>query len=381
MISLVEYYQKNQFIPTTFDIMSEDKLEQHRRKRENLYVNKLSIPNMTWRNACVLEAGCASGENSLIYAQMGARLTLIEPMESSINKLGNLFRHYNMEESVEKIYIDTIENVTLDKQYDIIVAEGFIHALDRKRDVIRRLYRNLCDGGLLIVSANNSVGCFCECVKSAIAQLYCLRNNISELNDKVAAVRSFFSDDFERIPHSRPFELWAKDTLFNPLITSGSFYDFDRMIDDLSDMQPAYYSSWPSYKHANDLKWHKYIPDNSQETDKAIQGYKLRLPSFLLGAAQLESEALKYLLEHRDSNFQLHIESVLAAVNRELHEGQAGSIISACRELKEVFHGKIQRLFLEIIDNLTDLNPDTYRKSTALRRHWGVPYHYIVFYK
>ena len=75
MQRLFDYYQKNQFIPTTFDIMSREKLAQHRRKRENLYVNKLSLPKLIWREAKVLEVGCASGENALPQPPVRPRRT------------------------------------------------------------------------------------------------------------------------------------------------------------------------------------------------------------------------------------------------------------------------------------------------------------------
>ena len=136
-MKLHEYYINNKFNPTTFDILSEEKLTRHRVKRDNLYVKKLSIPNLVWKNAKVLEVGCSSGENSLLYAEMGAKLSLVEPVVDSVKRLKKLFSHYTLTGSIKKVYVDEIENVKIGEDYDIVVAEGFINTLKKRREVLK----------------------------------------------------------------------------------------------------------------------------------------------------------------------------------------------------------------------------------------------------
>lgn len=383
MITLSEYYSRNQFNPTTFDILSEEKLHIHRQKRDNLYLNKLSIPNLVWRGARVLEVGCSSGENSLLYAQRGAKLTFIEPLASSIEKLKSLFRHYNIEQAVEKFHLDTIENVPLEESYDIIVAEGFLNTLERRGQIIRRLYQNLVEGGLLIISTNDAVGTFLECIKAALAQLYCLEQNLDEIDEKVDAIRPFFEADYNCIPHSRDFSLWAKDVLLNPVTTSDPFYDFDEIIEDLSDPEPGFYSSWPSYRPVNDLTWHKYIPDNSKELEKIVCGYRLIRPSFLLGRVARETPAMRFLLENQDDRITPGVKNIITAVKRQLHERRPDGITQAVQQAMQscAGQGEVHQILSEILENLKNLNPQTYRDSPLLRKYWGVPCHYIVFCK
>ncbi|MHC4587619.1 MAG: class I SAM-dependent methyltransferase [Planctomycetota bacterium] len=382
MNTLVEYYEKNRFIPTTFDIMTSERLDVHRMKRENLYVNKLSIPNLVWRNAKVLEVGCSSGENSLLYAQMGAKLTLVEPLQFSVDKLKSLFDHYDLRKRIENIYVNTIENVTLSEPYDIIVAEGFLYTLGHRGKILRRLFQSLANDGLLILSTLDAVGSFCESMKAVIAQLYCRKKKIEDIDEQVEAIRPFFQEDFEGIPHSRSFELWAKDGLLNPLMTNNPFYDFDEMVTDLSAYCLRFYSSWPSYKYADDLKWHKHAPDETQRLKQVVQSYHMRRPSFLLGQVLNQLDGAKFLLEYQNDDLIFQIKNILFAMKRQLHEGQAGSLLPAAQQAKEkITWGQSKQILAEVVDNLTMLKPQVYRSSDTLRQHWGVPYHYIVFSK
>lgn len=385
MTKLFEFYKKHQFIPTTFDILSDENFRRHQLNRENLYVNKLMIPSIVWRNAKVLEVGCGSGENSLIHAKNGARLTFIEPLEYSINHLKALFRHYGVEGAIENIYIDTVENITLDKQYDIIVAEGFISTLQSRRQVLRKLYQSLANDGLLIFSTMDITGGFCEFAKAAIAQFYCRKKNIEDLDRQAETIKLFFKKDYTQIPHLRTFELWAKDILLNPVMTSNLFYDFDEIVKDLTSLKPKFYSSWPSYKHSNDLRWYKDAWDKTKDKDLeyAIQGYYLRRPSFMFGEIKEESEAMSFLLKNQD-NFKPvtpHLKNIIYAIEKELHKGETGISLSIIQEAMEACHGKVRRLLKEMLDNLLDLSPEVYRKSTTIRQHWGVPCHWIVFRK
>lgn len=94
---------------------------------------------MAFRGARVLEIGCGSGENSLIHAMNGASLTFVEPLEFSVNHLKRLFRRHGLEKAIEHIHIDLLENVELNRNYDIIIAEGLISTLKDPKKIMRTL--------------------------------------------------------------------------------------------------------------------------------------------------------------------------------------------------------------------------------------------------
>ena len=157
-------------------------------------------------------------------------------------------------------------------------------------------------------------------------------------------MRAFFGDDFESIPHSRPFELWAKDVLFYPLAPINYYYDFDNIVKDLSGLDPKYFSSWPSYRHFNDLKWHKYIPDDSEEITKAIIGYNLRRPSFLLGAVKGQKESMGFALENYGTFDMKYINDIYSATHKELRLGQEGQIFKAVQNAANFSRGNISSI-------------------------------------
>lgn len=380
--TLYNYYKKHDFNPTTFSLKTENELLIHKTKRNNLYVNKLGLPNLVWKDTNVLEVGCSSGENSLILAKLGAKFTFVEPLQSSVDKLKELFKHWGIENAINEIYIAPIDIVQLNRQYDIIIAEGFIHTLSNRKEVLRKLFKHLEEDGLLILSTNDTTGCFLEYFKTSIAQLYCKSLGITKLEEKVEAIRPFFEPNFNTIPHTRPFASWAKDVLFNPLIPT-SFYDFTEIISDLLDLQPLYYSSWPSYKHSNDLVWHKRNPVYNDHINTALNGYKLRCMSYLLGEPLPEKEAMQILLS---SNSEIIVDLVRKTMNEMTmillkQKSDSENLYNSLRELHGIANGKLKKVIKEMLSILNNLKPEIYLKCNTIKKYWGVPYHYIILGK
>lgn len=377
--TLSTYYKRHNFNPTTFSLNTEDEYRAHANKRNNLYVNKLGLPNLLWRGANILEVGCSSGENSLVLARLGAKFTFVEPLESSVVKLIELFKMWGVEDAIEGCHVTTIENFQSDSQYDAIIAEGFIFTLKKRKDIMRKLFTHLSKNGLLILSTIDPIGVFIEYFKVTLACLYCHQANIIELDQKVQAVKPFFELDFNKIPHSRPFTFWAKDNLFNPFFNPNSFYGFCEIISDLADLNPYYYNSWPSYKHFNDLTWHKKVPSYQEHIESAINGYKLRRLSFLLGESLLdEKEAIKLLLVPNGEEIIQQVEKVICAMTTTLNEKKTDFLIYHLSKLLTLVDGSLKDVVKEMLIVSKDISPDVYSRCINLRKFFGVPYHYII---
>ncbi len=56
-LRLHEYYAKEDFNPCYFRVRDQAEYERHFAKRVNLYVNKLRIPQLFWKDRDVLEVG------------------------------------------------------------------------------------------------------------------------------------------------------------------------------------------------------------------------------------------------------------------------------------------------------------------------------------
>ncbi|SLM30910.1 hypothetical protein MTBBW1_2520011 [Desulfamplus magnetovallimortis] len=381
MVALHEYYIKHDFNPTTHDIKNVNKFNIHKNKRDNLLINKLNIHPRVWNDAKVLEIGCSSGENTLLFALMGSKLTIIEPIEKSIQQLQNLFINYNTTHSINKIYIDLIDNVYFNDKFDIIVIEGLIHSLSNKKLILRKIFSYLNDYGLLILSTSNSVGGFIELIKSLIIQLYCRKNKINHLSQKVEAAKLFFQQDYNSIPHSRKFELWAKDVLFNPLMLNECYYDFDMIISDISDLSPNFYSSWPSYQPVNDLTWHKKVTGLDSELNKILDSYHLKENSFILGDILNNIESLEFLYKYNNIKTKDTIHDIYKYANNIINHIDITLLINKLKEMCIFKHPKINKVINDIIIVLSNLSPGSYMAASNLRSYWGVPNHYIVLSK
>ena len=103
MRSLVEYYTTNQIDPVPIALDTPEKWAAHVAKRRNLYERHLGVPLSLLGGKRVLEFGCHSGENALVLAHAGARLTLVEPNASVHHRLTTLFDAYGCTAAIEQL--------------------------------------------------------------------------------------------------------------------------------------------------------------------------------------------------------------------------------------------------------------------------------------
>ncbi len=89
---LFQYYAHEQFLPTFGNFDSATKLAQYANARRTVFAEKLMLPLRTFDGADVLEFGPDTGENALVFAQWGAKLTLAEPNLRAHEQNSKLFR-------------------------------------------------------------------------------------------------------------------------------------------------------------------------------------------------------------------------------------------------------------------------------------------------
>jgi hypothetical protein len=76
---LFQYYAREQFLPTFGNLENAGKLAQYTDARRTVFAEKLMLPIQMFDGADVLEFGPDTGENALVFAQWGAKVTLAEP--------------------------------------------------------------------------------------------------------------------------------------------------------------------------------------------------------------------------------------------------------------------------------------------------------------
>lgn len=347
-----EYYKNKNINPTGFELTTKEQLDEHRRKRYNLYVNKLHIPNIIWKDARVLDCGCASGENSLILAELGANITFIEPVKEFTDELKELFRYWELDNQISDIYNVEIQKYDTNKKYDVVICEALIDTLDNKSEVYKKLFSLVNEDGLLITTTLDPMGSFLEYFKIFLA-----RHVINDVE--------FLREDYEKIPHSRSFESWIDDTVNNGFVNSSSFYGFNKLMRDIKELKPVYYSSYPNYS-PDGYVWYKHTESYEGYTERIKQEYINKKFNFILGMPIIYDE---------------NVESIIWDTLKHMDTGDVQQIEENILDIYVHFDGYLKRILREMIFILSDKTEERYKKSRYIRRFWGTPLHYIVFRK
>jgi len=382
---LYDYYVEKNFNPTLIDLESKDKLITHFFKRLNLYVNKLKLSPLMFRNANVLEIGCSSGENALVIAKMGANFDFIEPRKQSTDRLTDLFTKFHLKSSICRISNTIIENLSSDQKYDIIIAEGFLGTLSNRNSHLSQLLNLIDYPGLCIVSSSDPYGLLVELTKIFIFQFLDYKKQLLSDNDKFQLATNLFEKEYNSIPHSRSFKRYYLDTFVNPLGGYKRAWGMEEMLPVAEKENFTLFSSWPYYGIDDDLLWHKHVKSTKEKNKELLNQYFLRCPSYIA------SEVLTQHDLHWATNFLNSIKDYMHEIDYLANNKFEGSqkLLHKIKKikymLKEQYPGSktftlfdnIEKLILVLNDDSRDFI-DQYNKS-ILPVTWGIPYHYKCF--
>jgi len=83
--AVLENYLKSS--PSKLPIDDQEFRKKHFLNRERLFQDHLKLPLRLFNDAELLDLGCGTGEQDLVYADWGANLTLVDMNPDSINEL------------------------------------------------------------------------------------------------------------------------------------------------------------------------------------------------------------------------------------------------------------------------------------------------------
>ena len=133
--TLLDYYQNSKIDPVAIETHGK-KWIRHKQCRVNLYENHLKIPISWFNDRQILEFGPNGGENSLILAEYGASVTLVEPRLEMHENIIKLYKKASLYDNLIGLYDDTLESFIRDRDYTIAIAEGFFNALPDRLNAI-----------------------------------------------------------------------------------------------------------------------------------------------------------------------------------------------------------------------------------------------------
>lgn len=251
MGEMLDYYKKREISPVKQNI---DNISLHYKRREKLY-RQLGIPTIAFENKSVLEVGPGSGYNALAFLRWGAQMTLVEPNPTGVEEMRRLFSENMIDPSRYSVVTRTLEEFDTNQQFDIVIAEGFIHFDSNASDLLKKLSGYVKQGGVIVTTCHDYESLFIEQIKRLIAHV--LIRNVSEYNKRVDLLTDFFKDQFKHLPTmSRSVSDWIKDDILNPSFNSGALLGIEDAIRCFSDEFDFLGSSQRMF---TDYSWYKDI--------------------------------------------------------------------------------------------------------------------------
>lgn len=388
--TLYQYYSKQKVQPTFAGFKNEKELQGYVETRKSVFY-RLMLPHTFFKGKEVLEFGPDTGENSLVFANWGAGVTIVEPNVTSHDYIKEYFSRFNFENSLKKVSASSMLDFDTKNVFDVIDAEGFIYTIKPNSAWIKKAQSLLNLDGLFILSYMELYGSFIELLTKAVYYRVVLMG----MPDNVETVQRLFSNKWDSIDHTRKFESWYMDVIKNPFVRKEYFIDSSSLIKDMRDDGFRIFSSWPNYREFNNAKWIKSPVNESEEivlnvtvTEKNRLSNFLGVTYFPFGDATEINKNLDVLLSITDDLVDNW--TVDACEKCEFSIDKIKSILISIENKASFFDEDSFKNSINILDMIKSIyslmkleKPDDLIKfcqnNKTFISSWGVPAHYAVF--
>jgi hypothetical protein len=279
LATLYEYYQRQSVGPTFADLRDEAAIAAYQGARETLLGDRLALPTTLFRGAEILEFGPDTGENALVFARLGARVTLVEPVRGAHPKIAAYFERFAPPGALRELVAADVLTYRADRRFDMIVAEGFIYTVTPSTLWLDAFARALAPSGLALISyIERSAALFELLLRVPFAAL-----RRRDGTDRVAIAERLYGRKWARIPHTRSFASWVMDVLDNPFMRLRYCIEARDLLTDAGACGFAIHSAWPSYRDGLENVWAKRPADAAQIEARTRAHLKRSVLTFVLG--------------------------------------------------------------------------------------------------
>lgn len=276
----------------------------------------------------------------------GGYCTLVEPNKTGIAEMQNLFSAYDIPEDKYTIRAATIEETDIQEQYDIVIAEGFLHSIDNSEEIIRRLSGYVREGGVIVITCMDVFSMFVEQMKRLVCHV--LIKDIHEYEAQVKWCADFFAGQMKNAKGmSRSVEDWVRDDMLNPAFNNEKILSMDKAFEIFENDFSLLGSSQRIF---TDYSWYKDL--EYDEKAELLHQYKLKRHNFLFTGLE------ETILSEEDSKFLEQRISVIRQYAREYEVKSADVYLNKVEEsLKEIrpTMQKINQVCAEFVDEVIEI--------------------------
>ena len=350
---------------------------------------RLYFPPALFAGKRVLEFGPDTGENALVFAQWGGRLTLVEPSLDAHQYIREYFERFGLSASLDEVVASSLLAFTPARKFDLVVAEGFIYTVKPTHAWIAKCADCLETDGFLVVSYIEASGAFMELLLKAI-----YRRVVADSAHPpgLEAARLLFQPKWDSIPHTRSLASWFMDVIENPFVRLSYCIDPAELLRSMSVSGFRLYSSWPGYRDALDVRWIK-APYRADEDLRASMAFVeqnrlsqfLGMKCFLPEAVPALSDSVRTLIEMTDGLIDEPSPDVSAAAADRVRglAARLADIRPVGSPEDRAAAAKILSMMARMFDLMARNRPDglvdACRTDGVFLATWGMPTHHGVF--
>jgi hypothetical protein len=361
-----DYYSKNKIHAVEY-VNNQNLSKLHERQRVNLLENHLGIPLSFFKGKNVLEFGPCSGENALLLFRQGALLHLVEPNRDMHPKIHKTFG-FDSDDFPVLLSDEFVEDFPQGEEtFDFVIAEGFLHALNNRLSIVKKLFE--LSGDFLIITYSCAYGYFFESFKRYIYKRVLVMSDKvqADFTENIETARNLFYEDFKKLNTSRTFESWVLDIIINPCQTSETLDGFDQYADLAEACGFRIFGTSPSWDMRNLNRWYK------NESEKSIQDeWRDNLSFIITGSTKISLNKSDIEVCRKLTGLFLDYSSQDVAI-------PPAEIGILSKQFSGEFSEVTELIRIAETSNAAALI-ESYR-SSEMCRCWGMPHHYIAFAK
>ena len=182
------------------------------------------MPPVLFRERTIMEIGPGGGFNALAYFHWGSDVVFVEPNHKGQEEIPIQMAENGILPNRWTLIKNTVENIPANKQFDIVIAEGFLPGLHDRDPVVSALSKLTSKGGVLVVTCADDVSILFEVVRRIIATRLIIIQGAVNFQDKVDLLSQAFASHLAKLQYaSRPVNDWVTDVFINPACYANLF--------------------------------------------------------------------------------------------------------------------------------------------------------------